>query len=259
MRRSDQSPLSKRQQALLVKLADGALRGRSRARAETRLAGVVDLDRALARQRRVTGALRGGPLPQEAGAGAALHMPVPTSRRAGRSRSWQLGATAAALAAAVLVAALVLVPRTTSPSLAIAAGLGTLPAERDAPARLADAPLLAGDLEGVQFPDWAGVFGWRAHGSRDDELDGRATRTVFYEHMGHRIAYTIVAGEALALPEGAEMVNRGGVEIALLRDGERDIAVFIRDGRTCILSGEVLDRATLVKLAAWTADGVVEF
>ena len=56
-----------------------------------------------------------------------------------------------------------------------------------------------------------------------------------------------------------QLTHRGGVEIALLRDGERDIAVFIREGRPRVLSGEVLDRLTLVKLAAWQAEGVVEF
>ena len=39
-----------------------------------------------------------------------------------------------------------------------------------------------------------GSFGWKETGSRRDTLDGRATRTVFYEHMGHRIAYTILPG-----------------------------------------------------------------
>ena len=257
--RSDQGPLSKRQQALVVKLADGALSGRRRMRAEAHLAGSVDLDRALARQRRVTAALRGGPLPQEAGGSLALPAAIRASRGAGRSRSWRLGAATAAVAAAVLVAAIVVIQPTTSPSVARAAGLGMFPAERAAPPRRADAPLLAGGLEGLAFPDWAEVFGWRAHGSRDDVIDGRATRTVFYEHMGHRIGYTIVAGRALDLPEEAELVRRGDVVIALLRDGPRDVAVFIRDGHTCILSGEVLDRATLVKLAAWNADGAVEF
>jgi hypothetical protein len=34
------------------------------------------------------------------------------------------------------------------------------------------------------------------------------------------------------------------------RDVTRDVIVFERDGRTCVLSGEVLRRETLVKLAA---------
>ena len=129
--RSDQGPLSKRQQALLVQLADGVLSGRRRVRAEAHLAGSVDLDRALTRQRRVTAALRGGPLPQEASGSLAVR----ASRGAGRSLSWRLGAAPAAVAAAVLVVAIVVVQPTTSPNVARAAGLGMFPAERAAPSR----------------------------------------------------------------------------------------------------------------------------
>ena len=245
--------LSKRQQALLVQLADGALSGQKRARAEASLAGVLDLEKALARQRRVAGALRGGPVPQD----AALALPAMRPSR-DRLRALRIPAVAAALAA-VIVAAFVLVPQATSPSVVTAAGLGMLDAERAAAPRVADTPVLADGVEGVAFPDWHEVFGWHARGSRDDVIDGRPTRTVFYVHMGHRIGYTIVAGETLDLPDGAEIVRRNGVEIALFRDGPRDVAVFVRDGLTCILSGEVLERATLVKLAAWHADGAIEF
>jgi hypothetical protein len=245
--------LSRRQQVLLVKLADGVLSGRKRARAEASLAGVVDLEQALSRQRRVAHALRGGPVPQD----AALALPVVRPSR-DRLRSLRMPALAAGFAALV-VAAVVFVPQANSPIVSSAAGLGMRPAEGAAPPRLAGAPLLAGGVEGVAFPDWHEAFGWHARGARDDVVDGRETRTVFYVHMGHRIGYTIVGGETLDVPEGAEIVRRNGVEIALFRDGPRDIAVFVRDGLTCILSGEVLERETLVKLAAWHADGAVEF
>jgi hypothetical protein len=245
--------LSRRQEALLVQLADGVLSEGKRARAEASLAGVVDLEHALARQRRVAGALRGGPVPQE----AALALPRMRPAR-DRLRAFRVPALAAAFAA-VVAAAVVLVPQGTSPSVATAASLGRLPAEQAAPPWVGDAHLLAGGLDGVAFPHWDSVFGWHERGARDDVVEGRQTRTVFYEHMGHRVGYTIVAGDTLELPEGAEIVRRNGVEVALLRDGPRDIAVFVRDGLTCILSGEVIDRMTLVKLAAWHADGAVEF
>ena len=70
--------------------------------------------------------------------------------------------------------------------------------------------------------------------------------------MGHRIAYTIVPGAPLDPPAGARIVRRGGLEIALLHDAGRDIAIFERDGRTCILAGHVERASTLVRLAAWT-------
>jgi hypothetical protein len=245
--------LTKRQETLLVQLADGALDGRRRARAEASLGAAVDLERALGRQRRVAQALRRGPLPRTDAAPRPL-----AARGTVRGRVWAASAWAAALATVVL-AAIVFVPQAASPTVANAAGLGTLRAERAAPPRRAESPLLSGGLEGVSFPDWGPEFGWHARGSRDDQLAGRETRTVFYAHMSHRVGYTIVAGEPLPLPEGGVDVRVNGVDITLYRDGELDIAVFVRDGLTCVLAGEVLDRATLVRLAAWTADGAIEF
>ena len=40
----------------------------------------------------------------------------------------------------------------------------------------------------VRFPNYLGKFGWKAVGTRVDEIEGRATRTVFYEKRGRRIA-----------------------------------------------------------------------
>jgi hypothetical protein len=165
----------------------------------------------------------------------------------------------AAAFAAVVAAAIVLVPQASTPSIAATAALGALPAEGAAPPRQGEAPLLAGGIGDVAFPDWHEVFGWHARGARHDVVEGREARTVFYVHMGHRIGYTIVAGGTLDIPGGAEIVRRNGLEIALYRDGPRDVAVFVRDGLTCILSGEVIDRMTLVKLASWHADGAIEF
>jgi hypothetical protein len=55
-------------------------------------------------------------------------------------------------------------------------------------------------------------------------------------------------------------VRRDGLEIALSHDaghGGHDIAVFERDGRTCVLAGHVMRVSTLVELAAWTGGGAV--
>jgi hypothetical protein len=86
-------------------------------------------------------------------------------------------------------------------------------------------------------------------------LNGRETRTVFYEHMGHRVAYTIVSGAPVPVPAGARLVHRNGQAIAVYQDGDRDIAVFRRGGRTCVLAGHVLHQSTLVALAAWDPRG----
>jgi hypothetical protein len=126
--------------------------------------------------------------------------------------------------------------------------------------RSGDRELLAANVGGVAFPNWEPEFGWRAIGERSDEFDGRRTRTVFYFHEGHTIGYTIVPGQPLDPPDYAERRIRNGVEVALLRDGHgHDIAIFERQGKTCVLSGHVERRSTLVELAAWAGNGQVRF
>ena len=120
--------------------------------------------------------------------------------------------------------------------------------------------MLRADVDGVRFPDWGPEFGWHETGMRSDEIDGRHTTTVFYEHTGHRLAYTIVSGPPLPRPAGARVVQRDGLEIAVYRDprhGGHDVAVFERGGRTCVIAGHVLELSTLLKLAAWKGDGSI--
>ena len=149
-------------------------------------------------------------------------------------------------------------PRGADTTVERAAATSQLPATRPAP-EAAGETLLA-EVDGVRFPNWGSEFGWHETGMRRDEIDGRPTTTVFYEHMGHRLAYTIVSGPALPPPENARVVRRDGLEIALYRDpqhGGHDVAVFERGGRTCVVAGHVLEVSTLVKLAAWRGDGSV--
>ena len=139
-----------------------------------------------------------------------------------------------------------------------AADLAKRDAERPPPA--AAGPVLREEFAGVTFPEWSAEFGWHATGARSDRLDGRGTRTVYYEHTGHRIAYTVVSGPPLEVPEHARRVRRDGLEIALYRDsshGGHDVAIFERNGRTCVLAGHVIRTSTIVKLAAWKGDGAV--
>ena len=62
----------------------------------------------------------------------------------------------------------------------------------------------------VRFPNYFGKFGWKAVGTRTDEIKGRATRTVFYEKDGRRIAYTVVSGAALDEPDAADRATVEG-------------------------------------------------
>jgi hypothetical protein len=126
------------------------------------------------------------------------------------------------------------------------------PPERGASARL------AASVEGVAFPNLEPRFGWRTLGERSDQIDGRQAETLFYEHEGHVVGYTIVAGEPLEVPADAERRQARGADVWLLREEDgHEIAVFERDGRTCVLSGHVERRSTLVELATWTGHGQV--
>jgi hypothetical protein len=238
--------LSRRDQALLVGLADGSLTGRRRARAEERAREIPGAAHLIERQRRVAHALRGEPLPVSA----------PQSVPADVTVGWRPWLAGAAILATVLALLISMMPHGDPSTVGRAAERAMLPATGPPPA--SDGVLLGAEVDGVRFPDWGSEFGWHETGKRSDVLDGRATETVFYEHMSHRIAYTIVSGPALPIPRDARVVRHDGVEIAVYHDprhGGHDIAVFERNGRTCVLAGHVEEQATLLKLAAWRAGG----
>lgn len=211
-------------------------------------------------QHLVARALReGGPFaPPElrASVGAAI------SRRRERERLPLRPALAFALAV-TLAALAVAIPIELGggpPTAVEAHQLGGQSATAAAPAPVPGHPqLLDRKLDGVSFPNWRKEFGWRAAGRRSDDLDGRQTATVFYRHTVHRIAYTIVSGNPLDVPDGAEHLSVRGVDLYRFRHGGHDVVMFERGGRTCVLSGHVKHRHTLVKLAAWKGDGRISF
>jgi hypothetical protein len=247
--------LSSHELRLLVGLADGSLPPEQCDAAERELRARPETAAALERQERAVAAVRGAAV----SAPAELRERVEAMRaqrraplRRGRT-SWR-PALASALAAALLalVAIVLLDGSPGDPGVQEVAAL----AERgvSAPAPPPDRAregLLAEEAESIRYPDWSGKFGWRAVGAREDELAGRRAETVFYEHMGHRIGYTILAGAALDPPPNARRMVRNGVALYAYKDGPRDVVVFERRGRTCVLSGDVLSRRTLLKLAAW--------
>ena len=144
------------------------------------------------------------------------------------------------------------------PTVERAADIARLPATQRAPAASGD--VLRADVDGVRFPEWGREFGWEETGMRRDVIVGRRTSTVFYEHTGHRLAYTIVSGPALPRPAGARVVRRDGLDISVYRDpahGGHDVAVFERGGRTCVIAGHVRELNTLLKLAAWKGGGSI--
>ncbi|MGH2983980.1 MAG: hypothetical protein ACRDK5_06970, partial [Solirubrobacterales bacterium] len=170
------------------------------------------------------------------------------------------GGLAATAAAAALVAVLVLPTGSGGPSVVEAAQLSDLPAtQASVPVHPSSPKILSASGDGVPFPNLEGEFGWGEAGARSDELDGRETKTVFYERGGRRIGYTIVSGKALPWPSGARKTDLNGVALRSTADGPKQIVTWLRGGRTCVLSGNGVSSAELLKLASWKGEGSVPF
>ena len=255
----------------LAALADGTLPESRRAEVEARVAGSAVLSDELARQRRGLAAIRAAGSEVAAPARlranvAALRGEAPASPEArsapaerGRWGRWAaIGAASAVAAAAAL--ALVVLPAGT-PTVDDAAALAARPATEPAPAtQEGQRTLLAASFEGLAYPDWEREFGWRAVGERSDELEGRPTNTVFYENDdGQRIGYTIVSGEPLESPSGGERSTVEDVEFETFAADGTSGVTWLRDGHSCVLAGEGVERSTLLELAAWKGDGAVTF
>jgi hypothetical protein len=183
------------------------------------------------------------------------------TRRPARSRvRVALAGAVGVVAAAIVLALTVFAGLGNAPTVAEAARPSVQPATAPAPVQDAGRPtLLRASFAGVTYPDWKKQFGWRVTGSRTDSIDGRATRTVFYQHTHHRIGYTVVSGEPLARPAGGERLVVNGVEMYRYRDGKTTVVSFQRHGRTCVLAGYVHFASTLPKLASWKGEGAIAF
>jgi anti-sigma factor RsiW len=214
-------------EADLVALADGNLDGARRVEVECRVAADPALAAALSCQRRALALLA---------TAESVTMPPALRARvcelhAGRARSrrrLRLWVPAVGAAMATATAAIVLL---------VASGGPRVDDVIDAALRPATAQAAPHErIDGLTFPQYEG---WRATGVRTDDIGGRATRTVFYERDGMRIAYTIV--ERPALP--------GGEHKRLLTIGGRRAVQWNKAGHTCLISGDV-DDATLLDLAA---------
>ena len=58
--------------------------------------------------------------------------------------------------------------------------------------------VLKASMDGVPFPYWGDSFQWEAVGARDDKIEDRSARTVFYDNpKGARAAYTILGGDTI--------------------------------------------------------------
>ena len=171
-------------------------------------------------------------------------------------RRWRMiaaTATAAAAAAAVVVAIESGTTGTGEPSLAAVHEAAGLEAAGPAPAPAGgDPPVLAARVGPISFPDWQQSFGWKAVGSREDEISGRTVKTVYYRNSeGAHLGYSIVAGEPIAERPPGRSVSHAGDTYHVSHAGRHTLVTWTQQGHTCtfVASSSVPD-ARLVELAA---------
>jgi hypothetical protein len=192
------------------------------------------------------------------------------TRSAGRSgarsrlrgvKGWLLPA-GGLVAAAAVVLALVVGNGANAPSVLATASLATGGPVLPAPAEDgANGAVLKTSMGGVPFPYWGDSFQWEAVGSRDDKIEDRSARTVFYDNpKGARAAYTILGGDKVAAPSGARKETRNGTTLWITQHNGRRIVSWTRGGHTCVLSAPLaVPEQKLVELASWTGKGNVPF
>jgi hypothetical protein len=168
------------------------------------------------------------------------------------------GLVAAAVVAVVLLAG----GGATAPSVLATAALATggpvLPAPTE---NASNGAVLKASMEGVPFPYWGGSFQWEAVGARDDKIEDRSAKTVYYENpKGVRAAYTILGGDKIDAPSSAHKQTRRGIELWITKDHGRRIVTWTRAGHTCVLSAPLaVPEQKLLELASWKGKGNVPF
>jgi len=260
--------LSAEDEAELVAYVDGRLDAERRGRVQARAASDPSFAAALARQREGREAITraaertGAPLAlrgrvERLGARGRRHgVRGPSARtRLGGIRRPAAGLAVAAVAA--VLAAVVLVG--SGPAVDDVLAAATRPPTAAVGVVPAQSKVLREHYDGIAFPNYAGKFGWKASGTRTDEIGGRPTRTVFYEKDGRRIAYTVVGGEALSEPGDASRATRDGTVLRALEMEGRTVVTWERRGHTCVLSSKDVPRAELLDLAGWKGMGAVPF
>ena len=182
---------------------------------------------------------------------------------AGRSRGL-LGklVPAGGLVAAAVVALVLVLGGSSAPSVLATASLAARGPVLPAPAEdESNGAVLKSSMEGVPFPYWGGSFRWEAVGARDDKIEDRRAKTVFYANpKGARAAYTILGGDKVDAPSGASEKEMNGVKLFITTDKGRRIVTWTRNGHTCVLSAPVsVPEPKLLELAAWKGKGSVPF
>ena len=167
---------------------------------------------------------------------------------------------AGGLVAAAVVALVLVLGGSSAPSVLATASLATRGPVLPAPAEdEAHGTLLKTSMQGVPFPYWGGSFKWEAVGARDDKIEDRPAKTVFYDNpKGVRAAYTILGGEKIDAPSGARREIRNGTTLYITQDKGRWIVTWTRGGHTCVLSAPLaVPEQKLLQLASWKGKGKV--
>ena len=167
--------------------------------------------------------------------------------------SWRPTATAAAALAAVVVAT-----QAGQPSRRTVAGRGPRGRRRSKrPGRLrrravAIRPSSPPASGRSHSPTGSRNFGWKAVGSREDEISGRTVKTVFYRNAeGAQLGYSIVAGEPLARAPTGTPVTHAGNTYHVAHAGEHTLVTWTQQGHTCtFVASSTVPQAKLVELAA---------
>ena len=246
--------------AMLVALADGSLPPQRRAEAERALRASPEIGHLLEKQARAVALLRALDLTAPPG----LRSRVEAERRRGvrrirrRQTAWG-GGLAGALAVGVLLVALLLPLGTpAAPTVVQAAALAYRGPTGPSPAP-GKPNLLRGSFAGLALPDYRAPFRWAASGMRNDDIQGRKTRTVYYSRDGRRIAYTVVSGPPLSPPPRGRPASQDGTRLVAFRSGPAYAVSWSRGGHTCVLSGAGVPPAELLELAAWRGQGALRF
>jgi hypothetical protein len=250
--------MGRRDIANIAMLADGSLPPARRAEVEARIAATPGASTLLENERRAVEALH-GTANVRAPASLRERIAADQARAAGapRRRRMALGSGLAGALAVLALALVLILPGGTpgSPSISQAASLALRGPSAPAPPPNPEAPRakLSRNVDEVYFPNWSEI-GFAASGERVDRLDGRVLDTIYYTgRAGERVAYTIVAGSALAQPRGAALSHLNHLDLRSIALGHRVVVTWRRGGRTCILSGAGVSDRVLLGLASWKA------
>jgi hypothetical protein len=254
--------MSERDEAALAAYADGRLEPPERAAFEARLAAEPELAAALEHQRAGLAAITTAA--ESVSAPLALRSRVEAMQRGGatprrRRRAGWGWLPSAGLAAAAVAAVAIVVAFSGGPATAEVLAAATRAPVAAVQLDPGQPRLLRDEVDGVRFPNYEGKFRWEAEGKRSDEIGGRDTETVFYRREGRRIAYTIVSGEQLAWPPGADRTEVEGTPMRVFTEDGRTVVTWRRNGRTCVLSATNVPQDQLLELAAWKGQGAVDF